>query len=386
MGVNILSPEQYREAIFLSMYAFQTELSEEQREERLRKLDKHTILGIMHGEELAAKLHIIPFQIMLNGESLAMGGIAGVATYPEYRRKGYVQQLMASSLLKMREDGQTVSMLHPFSVGFYRKYGWELFTDFIKATLAKEDLIQVEQPAGSIRRYKKADGLEHLASVYEHFIRNMAGMLIRSTEWWLENTVDDLTYAIYYSEKGKPEGYILYSIENRKMEVEEFTVLSHEARNSLWNFICQHDSMVDVLEMKTRANDPLFFSLRKPNVKAEIIPYTMARIVDAEKFLSAYPFKLKQGSSLLLNIQDDFAGWNSGLYQIDITGARKADSGDINTKETLTMSINSLAALLFGYKTARQLWKIGHIRGNMESAMELAAVIPEQTPYFADFF
>ncbi len=52
-----------------------------------------------------------------------MGGVAGVATYPEYRRSGYVKELLQHSLQTMKKDGYTVSMLHPFAVSFYRKYG-----------------------------------------------------------------------------------------------------------------------------------------------------------------------------------------------------------------------------------------------------------------------
>ena len=65
----------------------------------------------------------------MSGQEWKMGGIAGVATYPEYRRNGYVKKLLIQALEKMRNDQQIVSLLHPFDIGFYRKFGWEVFTE-----------------------------------------------------------------------------------------------------------------------------------------------------------------------------------------------------------------------------------------------------------------
>ncbi|MBS4213970.1 GNAT family N-acetyltransferase [Neobacillus rhizophilus] len=74
----------------------------------------------------AAKLHIIPLSIYIKDAEWNMGGIAGAATYPEYRRTGYVKSFILESLKQMRDNVQIVSLLHPFDIGFYRKYGWEI--------------------------------------------------------------------------------------------------------------------------------------------------------------------------------------------------------------------------------------------------------------------
>ena len=41
----------------------------------------------------------------------------------------------------MKKDGFTVSMLHPFAVSFYRKYGWELCANLLKCHISKSDLV-----------------------------------------------------------------------------------------------------------------------------------------------------------------------------------------------------------------------------------------------------
>ena len=84
-----------------------------------------------------------------------MGGVAGVATYPEYRRSGYVKELLQHSLQTMKKDGYSVSMLHPFAVSFYRKYGWELCANRIVCQMTKSDLIIKKQVNGTVKRFSK---------------------------------------------------------------------------------------------------------------------------------------------------------------------------------------------------------------------------------------
>ncbi|WP_338147597.1 GNAT family N-acetyltransferase, partial [Lysinibacillus fusiformis] len=57
-----------------------------------------------------------------------------VATYPEYRQQGIIKRLMIEALQKMRDNGQTISVLAPFFVSFYRHFGWELFFEKLHYT------------------------------------------------------------------------------------------------------------------------------------------------------------------------------------------------------------------------------------------------------------
>nr|WGD91039.1 GNAT family N-acetyltransferase [Bacillus subtilis] len=76
-----LEREDWREVIRMSEYAFQKELSVEEREEKVKALENHYIIGIKEQEKLLSKLHIIPFSVMLEEQEMKMGGIAGVATW-----------------------------------------------------------------------------------------------------------------------------------------------------------------------------------------------------------------------------------------------------------------------------------------------------------------
>ncbi|HDR8186056.1 TPA: GNAT family N-acetyltransferase [Bacillus thuringiensis] len=386
MNVIRLKEDKFREALRLSEYAFQYKVDEERLQQQLTKMkESHEIYGIMEGEDLAAKLHLIPFHIYIGKEKFKMGGVAGVATYPEYRRSGYVKELLQHSLQTMKNDGYTVSMLHPFAVSFYRKYGWELCANLLVCQMTKSDLVMKKQVNGTVKRFNKENHPEEVEKLYETFAKRFSGMLVRDEKWWLQAVYDDLTLAIYYDENKTAAGYMLYKIENSKMTVEEFVPLHNEARNGLWNFICQHDSMIKELEMTVSENEPLLYTLQEPRVKAEIKPYFMGRIVDVEQFLKQYELNWNNvQQEVILHITDLFAPWNNvtvrlANHEITIIEEEIKDKG-------IRLDINVLSTIMFGYKRPLELNELELISGSEEEIRAFENIVPVREAFIYDFF
>lgn len=385
MNVIQLKEDKFREALRLSEYAFQYKVDEERLQQQLTKMkESHKIYGIMEGEDLAAKLHLIPFHIYIGKEKFKMGGVAGVATYPEYRRSGYVKELLQYSLQTMKKDGYTVSMLHPFAVSFYRKYGWELCANLVTCHMTKSDLVMKKQVNGTVKRFNKENHPEEVEKLYEVFAERFSGMLVREKNWWLQAVYDDLTLAIYYDENKKAAGYMLYKIENYKMTVEEFVPLHNEARNGLWNFICQHDSMIKELEMTVSENEPLLYSLQEPRVKTEIKPYFMGRIVDVEQFLKQYELSWNNvQQEVILHITDAFAPWNNVAVRLanhEITIVEET------TEKGIKLDITALSAIMLGYKRPLELNELELISGSDEAIRSFENLVPVRKPFIYDFF
>lgn len=390
MKVVELAEQQYREAIALSEYAFQYKVPEDQMEQRLTLMKKHhQLFGILEGNQLAAKLHLLPLEINIGDAIFKMGGIAGVATYPEYRRSGHVKELLKHALEKMKQDEFSVSMLHPFAVSFYRKYGWELFVNRFICSMTKSDLVMQKHVKGNIRRFSKDNHPNEIEVIYETFAKRFAGMLVRSREWWTQAVYHDLIAAVYYNEENEATGYMLYKINDSKMTVEEFVPLNNEARKGLWNFICQHDSMIKELKMILSETEPLLYTLQEPRVKAEITPYFMARIVDVEQFLNQYSFVWDtQQNEVILHISDSFAPWNNVSVRLQDKEIVIIDKEEIEKQSSggLHLNINDLSAMLFGYKRPLELYEMETLVGTEDEVKELEHLIPLHRPFFYDFF
>lgn len=236
-----------------------------------------------------------------------------------------------------------------------------------------------------MKRFNKENHPEEVEKIYETFAEHFSGMLVRDEKWWLQAVYDDLTLAIYYDKNKTAAGYMLYKIENYKMTVEEFVPLHNEARNGLWNFICQHDSMIKELEMTVIENEPLLYTLQEPRVKAEIKPYFMGRIVDVEQFLKQYELNWNNAQQeVILHITDSFAPWNNvtvrlANHEITIIEEEIKDKG-------ISLDINALSTIMFGYKRPLQLNELELISGSEEEIRAFENIVPVRKAFIYDFF
>ncbi|MEG7380610.1 GNAT family N-acetyltransferase [Bacillus subtilis] len=370
----------WREVIYMSEYAFQKELKDEEREEKVKALENHYVIGIKEQEKLLSKLHIIPFSVMLEEQEMKMGGIAGVATWPEYRRKGTVKELILNALTVMKKENQTISFLHPFLISFYRKFGWELCFYQKRLTYLKEQLQKLDHVSGYVRRLQK-DETDTMNAIYNQYRTKHNGLMKRSKEHWAEK-VSGLK-AIYISEDGKPCGYLVYDIKNNRMRVEEFVYLNRETQRGLWNFICQHDSMVNEVELTVRMEEDLDFLTAEPRVKQEIYPYSMARIVDVEGFLREYP-KPRMTAPFVFKVTDQWAPWNQQTFRVD-SGKVQVISEEVSD-HLIECDIASLTAFFLGARSARFLYETGMIKGPVSEIKRLEDVFQLKPPFLMDFF
>ncbi|MFD1903773.1 hypothetical protein ACFSQ7_06060 [Paenibacillus rhizoplanae] len=100
----------------------------------------------------------------------------------------------------------------------------------------------------------------------------------------------------FYSEQGEPEGYVLYKIVNQELIIDEFIYVNELARQGLWTFLANHDSMLTAAQLKlVPADDILPFLLPDPRIAQENYPYFMARIVNAKAFCGEYDLQCAGG-------------------------------------------------------------------------------------------
>jgi len=398
--------EEIAQSLDLSEYAFQYILPEEERRKRIETDRPEHTWGCFVGGRLAAQLRILPLAVYVNGRRLAMGGIASVATWPEYRRGGMVAALIRNALKVMKEAGQTISLLAPFSFAFYRKYGWETCVDRKKYTIETGHLPKIAARDSLSAEVCGADAAL-LGPVYEKWASRFNATLSRDPGWWEDRIFGRRKgrIVVFRNQGGEPVGYIQYKVENREFFVHEWVTLNHDAALAMWRFIGNHDSMIDRVVMWAPERDRFPSLADNPRFRQEIEPYFMARIVDVEAFLKLCPLLKKderpaglasdEPIRLLLKVRDEHAPWNDGLFRWTIgpDGAGFAEKlADGRPEEAgshlprLECDIQTLSSLLVGYHTVRYLRETGRLQGDPAAAEALAAVIPARETWLADFF
>lgn len=390
MELRQLRSDEFEISTKLSEYAFQYTLTPEQRESNQKHFKPERFWGIFDGEELQAKLTIIPLQVYVHGNKFDMGGIAGVATWPENRRQGHVSTLLKHALQEMKGKGQTLSFLHPFSIPFYRKFGWELYAEYKKYTIPVSKFPRKVEVPGRIVR--GVTDIPTLDGMYQAYASRYNGTLVRDEAWWTRSVLQgDNHSVVYYSAEGKPTGYALYELKDKDLVCDEFVYLNEEARSALWTFFGNHDSRIEQLTMTmVPGDDQLPFMLPDPRVTQEVVPYFMARIVDLKSFVEQYAFEAHQEAVMTLEVEDSVAPWNAGRWRLSVNQQGKAELSELPTDQgeqaDLTTDIQTLSALFTGYRRPQALHAIHRLSGNPKAVKQLETMIPVGQTYLMDFF
>ncbi len=392
--IRSLREEDLDESLRLSQFAFQYELAPEEVEQRKKRMNPSLTLAWFEDGAMAAKASFLPLRAFIAGKPFAMGGVAGVATWPEHRRTGKVEALLRRGLTFMRERGETVSMLAPFSFEFYARYGWTMLTERKQYTFESGRVAQLhafEIPeGGGIRRVDAKSEWQLLNEVYRQHAARFNGMLDRDEDWWQHSVLGQRKgqAAVYFGPDGTAQGYLLYKVAESEVKVQEAVWLDADAQGALLKFLANHDSMAKSIEMTVPASDRLPYLLRNPNLKQELKPYFMFRVVDVEAFVPAYPFKAVAGD-LSVELTDEHAPWNAGAYtwQLDSSGRaaltrRQLGDGD----ESIRCDIAAFSAMMIGAARPVFLRETGRLSGSDEAVRRWESALPKCETYLQDFF
>jgi predicted acetyltransferase len=376
----------------LMQKAFSVTYTEKQMEEKRASFCPDQTWGYYLDGNLAAATTILSLEVYVDGNVFAMGGIAFVANYPEHRRQGMIGKLLTHCLQVMKENGQTISLLNPFLYSFYRKYGWEYFSEYIINHLKTSDLPKFPDTKGVVRR-KKAGELQEAAEIYDSFAKLYNGMLLRSESWWqkhvLKKTPGDV--AVYYNEANIPRGYLLYSIRDGMMRIHDLIGLDEDAHRGLWKFICNYDSTVrEGVTFRTPVDDRFVFKLNNPSVSRKIETSYMARIVDVLAFMQQFPWRnVQAGDRYILHVTDEYAPWNNGTFEL---------SGNVEGKITVTVvangkveeglhcDIQTLSTMLIGCQQPLHLYNVGQLTGQQSEIERWESLVTDKVTYIMDLF
>ena len=347
------------------------------------------VLGWFYHDKLASMIVVYPMQINIQDEIMEMGGVTGVATYPEYVGRGLIGALIKRVIAHMREKKQITSFLYPYFIPLYRKFGWEIVSDKITFTIKDSQLPKPVPVPGMVERVDLDS--EDLKNVYEYFAAQTHGALLRHDleweEYWRWDN-DDMIAAIYYNEKHKPLGYVVYYLRNEVFHVKEIVSLNSEARHGIWNYISAHKSMLNTVVGFNYSGEPMAFLFEDSEMVENIEPYIMARIVDVEEFFLQYLFLLQLDFKIHFRVLDEHAPWNSGDFAVwwedgKTCCARVEDAPDVNLVE---LDIRTLTAMMLGYKRPTYLYDHEYLKTEYYMLQILERLIPVGKPCFADNF
>jgi len=372
-------------------------------DEQYDKLKSHfksneTRYGVFFDDKLQSQLGILPFTFSYNGADFSAAGISRVSSYPEARRQGNVNRLLATAFNHLYQQRNTLALLTPFNVDFYRKYGWDVVSKYVHVSLSIQQLPQYRRHT---QRSVQAGAPEAREAVvlYNAQAKKQGTYLVRDTAWW-EFMVSPRKHhkaATSLDASGRAAGYLLYDVIDseqpvnyqdirgkRQLIIHELVYNDEVTRQELWSFISSFDSMVDNVDFSVAEDDPILFDLAGKEHHQKRKTHLMGRIIDVFGFVNNYQFNpAEQDLTFILKVEDKQAEWNNKTWQLFIHKSGKATILPIPETEhhDIDIHISALTVLLLGYQRAQHLAD----RESMTAAEEVLKILDSRIPYSSNF-
>lgn len=298
------------------------------------------------------------------GRELVCGAVGGIGTDPEYRRGGLVREIFTEMAAECDRRSVPLTILHPFSFAYYRKFGFERIADHkvlefpitaLNFTPRYPDLIRC---AGDIHN-------EALSAVYHAFAAQNRHLLFRRSPHSFPTADGSKKVYLSRDEGGRPDGYIILEIENYfsvnrmvsvNLHVHEMVFLTPEALTKLFGFIRMFEGEMETVKIHNAAMAPeIELRLRHyMHTGITILPDIMARINDVKAFFEAIPYPAEPGRFTCKTTEPATSPWSgertNGTWQVDYRNGRATVTKLPDTAPCdFESDIPALTQLVFGY-------------------------------------
>lgn len=351
---------------------------------------KHTV-GAFENGRIRASLTTLPFDVHwgASGTTLAMGGIAGVATFAEARGRGMVGALLRHSLEQMRAAGQTISSLYPFAWAFYRRYGWEWVGRQMSVTVPLAELRSapegrhVEQVAGTAEEVRAA-----LTPAYSGFARRYRGTFTAESHRWNQSLRHDDNRTTHAYLAGDGGAYLLWRYDGSgdSAAVREIVAETPEQHRALLSLLHYFGTQCKTARLRLPADSPLWSHVMHWDVQTKLSPVFMGRIVDLAGAVAQLPAVDAPNGACTLAVRDEHAPWNDGVWRLSVEDGHVSCAvvvgGTAAGEADVAMDIQALSQAFWGTPSLPELRLAGRVEVRSEAAWALLSTVLPPAPVF----
>jgi predicted acetyltransferase len=373
----------------IQAYGFQPSPAPEGILQRLRDDQRYyqehvTLVAEVDGASVA-DASAIPMRQNVRGVVYQMAGVAGVATLPQARRRGYARALVTEILGLMRDRGHVVSALYPFRPSFYGRLGYVglpqtrtvAFSPASVAALLAADLpgtVRCGQVADNYPDYRAFTGRllterHGFAMLPESRLaqQRAAGDRWLATAWLHEAMTAAVTYRI--------EGF------GRGLIADDLLAASPVGRALLLQFFAAHADQVATITATIPADElpelwaTDFAAVTQATTSFPDSPAPMARVLSLER-LAGMP--TGTGRVTVEIVDDRFI---AGRYTLDGTAGELDVQREATVTAEATLTPAGISGLIYGVLDPDDISIRGFGQVPGDVAARLRTMFPRRMPY-----
>ena len=279
----------------------------------------------------------------------------GIGTPVHYRRGGNVRKMFDTMHGEAVKEGAAVALLHPFSFGYYAKFGYEKVSDHVIVKFPTR-MIDFVPRSCDLVPYDESR-LNDIIAVYNKFAQGRNLLMRRFNDKYYK----DPNKQIYvYYEKGTPSAYIEYSAKNEfivnhmgngVVTVHEMCYTSPEGLRALFSFLRMFEGQYDDIELANVSVCPEVELLLRhyTHTSYTLVPDVMAKTLNTEMMLMAADYPNKEGG-FTVKVEDAMESV-VGTFKVSYGG------GDcrverVDSAPDLTLAAPAFTRLIYGYDGA----------------------------------
>lgn len=294
---------------------------------------------------------LVTRQTRFAGKNITTLAVGGVGTAPEYRRNGCVRAMFETFLPQAREHGWVVSILHPFSFSYYRKFGYEKVSDHVLLSFPITALDFLPRNPELVPYTD--DCAADLIDLYDRCTKNRNLTFQRPGA----NAFGHRKY-LYY-ENGRAEGYIALELQNHyeinrmvsdNLHIYEMGYTSPKALRALLSFCRMFEGELDTVLIHDVGMLPEVDLLLKhyTHTTYRTVPDIMARVLDTKAILEANTYPTEKGC-FTVRVEDAYDSVR-GVYRVayeDGVGdvEQLSDTADFD----LSAPVAAFTRMVYGY-------------------------------------
>lgn len=307
-----------------------------------------------------------PYPVHFDGNHCTMTGIGGVATLPQYRRRGGIRGCFELSLKDMYESGYELSYLYPFSTAYYRKFGYELCVEKMQYKLRLSFIPQYNVDGYCELAEPDNTHLDDIRIIHENWQRRY-NMMVENEDCdylWLKNTnpVKEQVYTYLYKDKnGTPKGYLCFknedSPEGRIISCSRFVYTDLEGLKGLLNLARSYSSDHMFIRFALPTDQYITSLLPEWSLGAGSCDRAlggMARVVHVEKVLNKARY-IGDGE-IRIAITDPYIKENTGTFHVVFAdGKATSVTKDDSNNADISLHITDFSRLIIGCLETEQI-------------------------------
>ncbi|HID11949.1 MAG TPA: GNAT family N-acetyltransferase [Candidatus Latescibacteria bacterium] len=331
-------------------------------------------------------LYVHDLKVQVGGATVRAGGIGGVWTHEEYRRRGFARRVLEDALDYMREEGHDLSLLFGIP-DFYHRFGYASALPECSLSLLEKDL---PKDISDFRKYAEGDR-NAVLDIYKENNRLRTGSVVRRPDTWrgfVRGTSWYVDPEVWVLKGGR--GYLVFDATEEHTAVAEVGYSSPEAFPWLAAGVGERARRHGHGEVKLEMppDHPFAIFLRRYGCRTlQVFPRNgggMARIVNLEALFSKLSGELSR--RLRTSHMADWEGAISIRTEEGSVGIR-AEGGGVEVGPTqpgapeVVLPQARLIQLLFGYRAA---WDVASEEGVFlppEFLPVAEALFPQGYPY-----